>query len=144
MKSKIRFLFLSWKSYSPGYSWDPYTTHRLQSGAFHWSRLLFHPRRDWTAGGSEILPASISFQSFELSDEATCMPLDRDVEWKTRTAQGITFNSYKMLPKNIFCQSVSTSHLTGWHWPVQNLIAPGSNDTFCIMISRDQLVSKRL
>lgn len=75
--AKLRkiFWFLSQEPHSPGYLWDPYRTHHLQSGAFHWSRLLFHPHHDWTAGGSETLPASISSQSFGLSDEATCSNL---------------------------------------------------------------------
>lgn len=99
-KLTMIFWFLSQEPHSPGYLWDPYTTHHLQSGAFHWSRLLFHLHHDWTAGGSETLPASISSQSFGLSDEATCSNLTHTMK-NARATWGITFNSYRTSQRRI-------------------------------------------
>lgn len=142
-KLKTVFWFWSQELYSPGYLLDPYTTHHLQSGAFHWSKLRFHPHHDWTAGVSEILPASISFQSFELSDDATCTQLNTHTAWRNSTEHGM-FNSYKTVPKRVLFPSVSASQLRGQYWPVQHLVASVSNDAFGIMVGRDQLVSKGL
>jgi len=50
----------------------------------------------------------------------------------------------KCCQKSIGFQSVSASHPAAQYLPVQNLIASVSDDSFCIMISRDQLVGKRL
>lgn len=140
-KLTMIFWFLSLEPHSPGYLWDPYRTHHLLSGAFHWSRLLFHPHHDWTAGGSETLPASISSQSFGLSDEATCSDLTR------------TMN--KTLEPHVASPSTATEHpsrgfpaicllLPRQHWPVQDLVASVGNDSLGIMICSNQLVSKGL
>lgn len=63
---------------------------------------------------------------------------------KTSTEHGVTFNSYKTLPKCVLFLLVSASRLRGQHWPVQHLVAPVRNDAFGVMVGRDQLVSKGL
>lgn len=139
-KLTMTFWFLSQEPHSPGYLWDPYRTHHLQSEAFHWSRLLFHPHHGWTAGGSETLPASISSQSFGLSDEATC--------------GNLTHKMNKTLEPHEAPPSTATEHPQGGfpglpspprqHWPVQDLVASVGDDALGVMICSNQLVSKGL
>lgn len=107
-KFTMIFWFLCQEPHSPGYLWDPYRTHHLQSGAFHWSRLLFHPHHDWTAGGSETLPASTSSQSFGLSDEATCRNLTHTMN-KTPNHMRHHLQQLQNIPKEDFQSSAFSS-----------------------------------